>query len=194
MAASTTQASIRRPELVRQIGNMNTQRAPVTDAANSFSAQDLVTVTAGALVKIATAGVLLYGWVLDISHASTELPPQSFFGESHYVLDPHFAEFEINTGTVNGTNAGNVATFSAGSATENTGTGSGASAANPSLVTIGTAYGVLTPTAGTFTGVQFLDPANTATTLFTVVAKIDGVNDTDGNGRVRVRPIETKIQ
>lgn len=176
--ASVGQAPIKRAELVRQVVNMNTMRPPVGDAANAFKANDLVKLSSGALVALATDDVLLWGQVLDKSKASTDVPPDSFFGENHYALDPHGAEFEINIGHV-------------GSTTDVT---IGTSAKNPGDVTIGTSYGIWVPTTGTYAGIPFLDSTETTNTLFTVVGKVDGVLDSDANGRVRVAPIASKIQ
>lgn len=167
------------PELVRQFGNMFVQKPITPDAANTFAANRFVTVTAGALVLVATDGVLVYGITPDASKVSTDTVPNAFFGENHYVFSPLDAEFEINVGTLSGTALV---------------VGEASSATTPAAVTLGASYGIATPTTGTYAGYQVLDPTEVTATLFTVVGFVDGVASTDYNGRVRVKVIPSKIQ
>lgn len=171
------QAPILMPELVRQWGNMNVQKPIVGDSTNTFKARALLTITAGVLVLIATDGVLIYGQTPDKSHAATEIPPDAFFGENHYVFSPLDAEFEINVGALS-----------------STAIVVGPSAAKPGDVVIGGQYAIATPTTGDWAGYQFLDPTDTTNKLFQVVGKVDGVNDSDQNGRVRVKIVPVCIQ
>lgn len=171
------QAAILVPELVRTAGNMFIQKPVAPDSTNTFKAGALLTLTAGVLVLIASDGVLCYGQVPDISHAATEMPPQAMFGETHYVFSPLEGEFEINVGVVT---AGALVI--------------GVGAQTPANVTIGTVYGIATPTSGIYAGVQVLDPTEITATLFQVVSKVDNVLNDDYNGRVRVKIIPSKIQ
>lgn len=170
------------PNLVRQFGNMNVQRPPVSDGGNTFKANALVKLASGALALVATDDVVCYGQTPDKSHASTDTVPETLprgpgEGENHYVFSPLDAEFEINLGSLSGTA---IVT--------------GASAAKPADVVIGGVYGIATPTTGTWAGFQFLDPTETTATLFQVVGFVDGVLSDDQNGRVRVKIIPSKIQ
>lgn len=172
-------AKIFMPDLTRQLGNMNVQKPPVSDGANSFLAYALVYITAGALAVVPTAGVLCYGQTPDKSHTATEGQPDAPFGQNHYPFDPRLAEFEINIGHADGTD---VHVGAAGSAKQR------------SDVSIGTKYGILTPTTGTYAGVNFLDPTNTTDDFFEVVGFVDGTAATDYNPRVRAKLIEAVIQ
>lgn len=171
------QAPILAPYLARQFGNMNVQRPPMPDGSNTFLAGSLLYLSAGVLTLIATGGVLCYGQTPDKSHLATDTVPTVLFGENHYCFSPLDAEFEINVGALS-TNALVI----------------GNSAQTPANVVIGTQYGIATATAGAYAGLQFLDPTNTSNLLFEVVAKVDGVLDTDQNGRVRVKIVPATIQ
>lgn len=175
------------PELVRQFGNMNVQKPPVTDGGNTFLAKALVYITAGALAAIPTDGVLCYGQTPDKSHTATELPPEILprpigEGELHYPLSLLDAEFEIN-----------LAALSANAPVM------GATAQTLAAVAIGGVYGIATATSGPYAGFQFLDPTEVTATLFQVVAipaNPDGTPQAtdDYNPRVRVKIIPAKIQ
>lgn len=171
------QAPILQPELVRISGNMFQQKPVAPDSTNTFKAGTLVYLVAGVLTLIPSDGVLIYGQTPDISHGSTEIPPQALFGENHYVFSPLDGEIEINVGVV-----------SAGALVI------GSSAAKPSDVTIGTQYGIALATSGTYAGIQFLDPTEVTALLFQVTSMVDGVLSDDYNGRVRVKIIPSKIQ
>lgn len=175
------------PDLVKQFGNMNVMKPPVSDGSNTFLAKALVYITAGALAAIPTDGVLCYGQTPDKSHTSTELPPEILprpvgEGELHYPFSPLDAEFEIS-----------VAALSSNAPV------TGASAKTLADVTVGTAYGIATATSGAYAGFQFLDPTETSATLFIVTSIPKGPNGqdqatTDYNPRVRVKIIPAKIQ
>lgn len=171
------QAAIAMPELVRQSGNMFTQRPVATDSTNTFKAGALVYLVAGILTLVPTAGVLVYGQTPDISHAATDIPPVAFFGENHYVFSPLDAEFEINVGAL----AANALVI-------------GAAAQTPATAVLGTSYGIATATAGAYAGFQFLDTTNTTNLIFQVTGVPDGVLTDDQNGRVRVKVLTPKIQ
>lgn len=177
MAASVGQAVIKRAEITRTLGNMFVQKGPVTDAANTLVGGDLVKIAAGALVRIATNEVLLFGQVLDKSHASTDIPPEAFFGENHYVIDPRDCILEINIGAANGADVQ-----------------TGTTGKNVTDLVLGTSYEVYVPTTGTYTGYPFLDPTASVVPLFIWVGRVDGQQDTDANTRVLVKPVPTTIQ
>lgn len=172
-------AAILMPDLVRQFGNMFVQKAVAPDSTNTFKAGALVTLTAGALVLVATDGVLCYGITPDKSHAATDGVPEAMFGENHYVFSPLDAEIEINIGHLSGT------AIVAGAAN---------SAKTPADVVLGGEYAIATPTTGTWAGFQFLDPTDTTNKMFRVVGFVDGVLTDDANGRVRVKLIPSTIQ
>lgn len=176
------QAPIKMPDLVRTPQNLFVQKPVVGDASNTFKANSLVTITTGALVLVATAGVLIYGITPDKSHTATETVPETLpralgSGEDHYVFSLLDGEIEINVGSLS-TNALVI----------------GSSAAKPGDVTIGTRYGIATATSGAYSGMQFLDPTNTSNLLFQVTGFVDGVTSTDYNGRVRAKIVPVTIQ
>lgn len=168
------------PEFVSVEGNNFIQRQVQTNSTNSFAARTLVYLYSGALKAVGTAGVLIYGQTPDISHASTEYPPQAFFGQNHYVFDPKSVTCEINIGSV--ANTTDVTQGQAGSAPQ------------PSSLTIGSSYGIYVPSTGTYAGVQFLDPTNTSNLLFEYLGLPDSTQPTDYNGRVRVKFVSGTIQ
>lgn len=172
------------PELTRTSGNMFVQKGPVLDSTNSFKANALVTMTAGVLVLVATAGVLVYGQTPDVQHTAAEAltPPAALFGENHYVFDLSGGVVTINVGAL-----------SSGALV----TGADLPGLTPKTianVTLGSSYGIATATSGAYTGFQVLDPTNTANLLFTVVGFRDDVLTTDYNGRVLVKIVPATIQ
>jgi hypothetical protein len=175
-------AAILKPDLVRTPGNMFIQKPAVYDSTNTFAARSLVKLVAGvtpSVIACASDEVLVYGITPDNSKTATQIPPDSMFGENHYVFDIAGGEIEINVGHLSGTALVQ---------------GAANSAKTPADVAIGTAYGIAVPTTGVYAGIEVLDPTETTATLFTVVGRIDNVAQTDANGRVRVRPIAAKIQ
>jgi len=167
------------PDLVRTPGNMFIQKPILGDAANTFTMRSLVRITAGALALCASDEVLVYGITPDGSKTAAQTPPESMFGENHYVFDIKDGEIEINVGHLSGTALV---------------VGAASAAKTPADVVIGVAYGIAVPTTGLYAGFQVLDPTEVTATLFVVVGKIDDVADADANGRVRVKPIAAKIQ
>lgn len=178
-------AKIRRPVLVQQYGNMNTQRPPVGDGANAFKASDLVQISAGALQLVpnttATASTqLVWGQTPDDSKLATDIPPQAFFGENHYCFDLTDGIIEMNITNASG---------GVGDATTNNG------AAGPQLsaVVIGASYGIRTDAANNV-GVQMVDVSNTTNTLVQVVGIAPNQSLADFNGRVLVKIPKAKLQ
>lgn len=180
------QIPLKMPELVRQVGNLMTQRPVAPDSTNTFKANALVVLTAGVLTLVATGEVLVYGAVPDKSNAAGLILPDAFFGENHWVFSPVECEFEIN-----------VAALSANEPVI------GASAKTLADVVLGAKYGIATATAGIYAGMQFLDPTNTTNLLFQVTA-LPGLTDPtylpsfgvagDYNPRVRVKLVPSTIQ
>lgn len=172
---------VAQPKLVKQDGNMNTQRPKFDEAASQvWLPSTLVTLTSGALVRVATAGVLLYGLSPDGSHAATDKPPVAFNAQTHWPFnlnDNAILEISITTG-------GTV--------------GSTATGAVPSAMTLGASYGLYTETAGGANlapiGQQMLNISDTTNTLFTYVGLPDTTLATDINARVLVTPIKSKLQ
>lgn len=178
-------AKIRRPYLIQQYGNMNTQRQPVPDGSNAFTAGDLVQVSSGNLQVVpatsATATTqLVWGQTPDNSHLATDIPPAVFFGENHYCFDLTDAIIEMNI--TNGS-AG------VGDATTNNG------AAGPQLsaLVIGASYGIRLD-AVNYVGVQMVDTAATTNTLVTCVGIAPNQSLADYNGRGLFKIPKAKIQ
>lgn len=168
------------PRLVRQSGNMEIQKPPVSNGGNSFLAGSFVVISSSILAAVATAGVLCYGWVPDVSHLSTDQPPVTFYGQNHYPFNPSpGAEFELNVGTLS-SNALVV--------------GQANSAVQQSAAVIGTSYGIARATSGTYSGYQVLDTSNTTNLIFTVLGYPDNTLSTDYNGLVRVKLVAATIQ
>ena len=158
--------------------NMSTQKGPITDGGNSFTASSLVVVTAAALVLVATAGTAIYGLSPDSSHLSTDVPPTALFGQNHYPFDLKGRTLILNAtdGTV-----GHIGTANDGSYT--------------SLgLAVGQQFGILTPTTGAYAGYQLLDTSNTTQKLFTVVGIHPQSATTDINPRVLVKVLDSAIQ
>jgi hypothetical protein len=179
------QAPILQPYLVRQFGNMNVSRPPVSNANNAFPASVFVQLDGSQNLQIVPSSYgqleLIYGWTPDKSHLSTDIPPVTLFGQNHYPFSPLDAEFEINTGTLTSTGTGDLVL---------------GSAASPGLVVLGGKYGISTATTSVTTpyaNYQVLDPTITSYPVFEVVGFVDGVASTDWNGRVRVKVIPAQI-
>lgn len=178
-------AKIRRPVLVQQNGNLNTQRPPVGDGSNAFVAADLVQLISGALQLVpnttsTAATQLVWGQTPDSSHLSTDIPPTAFFGENHYCFDLTDGIIEMNITNSSG---------GVGDATTNNG------AAGPQLsaVTIGASYGIRTD-ATSYVGVQMVDVINTTNVLVQVVGIAPNQSLADYNGRVLVKIPKAKLQ
>lgn len=172
-----TQAQITMPSPFRNSENMAKQRSKQSDGGNTFIAGAFVKLATGVLATLATGDVVIYGQTPDKSHLSTDRPPDALYGENHWPFDLAGVQFDINVGHANGTDV----TI-------------GASAKTPADVTLGSQYGILVPTTGVYAGVPFLDPTNTSTKLFRVISKVDGVAETDQNGKVRAQLIGSVIQ
>lgn len=179
-------AKIRRPLLLQQQGNMNVQRAPIADGANTFVAGDLVQINASGQLQLvpntsATALTkLVWGQTPDSSKLATDIPPVAFFGENHYCFDPTDAIFEMNiTNTAGGV----------GDATTNNG------AAGPQLsaVLIGASYAIKTDCTN-YVGVQMVNISDVTNTVVTVVGLAPNQTTADYNGRVLVKIPKSQIQ
>ena len=174
-----TQTPIFMPVIYQEgANNMTTQKGPITDGSNSFTASSLVVVTSAALVLVATAGTAIYGLSPDGSHLSTDVPPTALFGEDHYPFDLRGRTLVMNAtdGTV-----GHIGTSSDGSYTSLS-------------LAVGQQFGILTPTTGAYTGYQLIDTSNTTQKLFTVVGLHPSSATTDINPRVLVKVIDAALQ
>lgn len=169
---------IKTPQLVRQNGNLNIQKAGVSNSTNTFLAGSFVQLSSGVLQAVPTSSAtastkLVHGWVGEASTSATDIPPVAFFGAKHYPFDVTNVEFEINI-TDGSTNVG-------------------ASGPTQSAVTVGSSYGMVRPTSGDYTGVQMLNSAETTNVVFVVTSLGDGAS-TDTNPRVRVKILPAAIQ
>lgn len=172
---------VQMPYLQRQVGNLNTQKSPVSNGSNTFLAGSFVQVNASGEIQATPTSsstaltTKVYGWVGEKSTASTDIPPVAFFGAKHYPFDPTGATFEISV--------------TDGSANVATGT---PSITGLSLV-VGGSYGLIRPTTGDYTGYQFLNGADTTNPVVQIVSLGDNAA-TDLNPRVRVKVLATSIQ
>lgn len=172
------QTAILMPNLLKVLGNMFTQRTIQADSTNTFKANTLVKLSSGVLALVASTDVLVYGITPDASKDGTEKLPYSLpVGENHYPFSVVDGELEINIGHLSGTA---IVT--------------GASAKTLADITVGSKYGIATPTTGTYAGYQFLDPTNTSNLLFEITGIPDGQQTTDYNPRVRVKFVSGTIQ
>lgn len=178
-------ASIKRPVLLQQTGNMNLQRPPVGDGSNAFKAGDLVQIVSGVLQLVPnTSGTastkLVWGQTPDASHLSTDIPPVAFFGENHYCFDISEGIIEMNITNTSGGVGDSV-------------TNNGAAGPQLSAVTIGASYAIKTDCTN-FVGVQMLNISDTTNTVVTVIALSPNQSLTDYNGRVLVKVPKAQIQ
>lgn len=148
------------------------------DSSNSFIAHSFVVLTSGALVAVASAGVLSCGLSLDASKSSTAIdPPNAMNGDRHFPVSLKGQRFAI----------------SVTDATGNFGEADGAPIM--SEVTVGEKYGILKLSDGT----HCLNVDNTTNDFFVVVEKpsrYNGVTQTSAtfNPVVIVEVIAAAIQ
>lgn len=167
--------TVKAPYLLKQVGNLNTQKAPLSDGGNTFIAGSFVQVNSSNQLQAVptSSGTALttqvYGWSGDANVASGSIPPAAFFGQNHYPFDVRGATFEINVsvkaGTIGGGNTTNA------------------------NVTVGTAYGIVKLSSG----IQCLSQDETTNTVLEVVG-LGSNASTDYNARVQVRVLDTSIQ
>lgn len=164
---------------------MHVQKPPVSDGSNSFTAGDLVQVSAGLLQVVpATSGTastkLVWGQTPDSSKLSTDIPPVSFFGENHYCFDLSDAIIEMN---ITNTAAG------VGDATTNNG------AAGPQLsaLVIGASYGIRLD-AVNYVGIQMVNVNETTNTLVQCVGIAPNQSLSDYNGRALFKIPKAQLQ
>lgn len=130
------------------------------DASNSFNKNTFVVLTTGALVAVASAGVLACGLTPDASKSSDAInPPDSFFGDRHYPFALRNQRFYVSVTNT----AGNV--------------GQANGAPQMSAVTIGESYGIIKLSNGN----HALNVQNTTNDFFVVIEKpeyvvIAGIN------------------
>lgn len=167
------QIPISQPFLTRRRDNLHIQKGPIADdGSTAFFAHSFVKLASGLIVPVLSAGVACYGWCADKNHAITDKPPEALYGNRHWVFNPREAQFEINV-----SNGGTV----------------GAGGGTLANVAIGTQYGIIRPTSGTYAGYQMLDYANTTNLFFTVVGFLDNQATTDLNPRVLVELVPAAI-
>ena len=173
---------VKNPTLVEQVGNMNVQREKLSEAASqTWLNNTLVVNTSGALVRVATTGILIYGLSPDGSHLSTDKPPVAFNGQTHWPFDLTNAELEVSITTTGGP------------------VGSTATGAIPSAMTIGADYGIYTETTGganlALIGTQMLNLSDTTNKVFRYLGLAnDSGLTSDINARVRVKILSTVLQ
>jgi hypothetical protein len=168
------------PSLIQERGtNMDVQRSPIpADSGQAFKIGALVKNVSGEAVVCVTAETLVWGQTPTDAFADGTRPPTSLYNNLVYAFDLQNAVLEINTGKANGTDVtlGTSTTNSAGACT------------------IGTSYGILVPTTGTYAGVPFLDPTNTTNDVFTVTGYIAGQDNDDYNSRLYAKLVAAAIQ
>ena len=127
------------------------------NGANTFPAKSIVVYTGGYLAAIATQAVLACGISPDASHAAGVVSvPDALKADRHWPFDLTGAQLLINIAHPNGTDIY---------------VGAAQSAKQLSDATIGTSYGVVVPTTGTYAGIPCLDVTNTTQLLFKVIDK-----------------------
>lgn len=156
-------APINKPTLVQSGKTWPATRAEVTDASNSFVAQQFVKLSSGALAECASEDTVVYGLVLDDSHTATAEPYTAPFGQLHSPLDVQEGEFLVNITDTSGA-------VGSGSTTQ-------------ADVTVGTAYGLLLG-SGDYDGIAFLNKDDTTNDFFKVERLWPDDATTDFNGRV----------
>lgn len=122
----------------------------IPDAANVFNRHSFVVLTAGALIAVASAGILTCGLCLDASKATALVdPPDQFFGDRHFPVNPKNQRFAVSCTKADG------------------GIGQANSAPQMSDITLGESYGILRLANGN----HVLNQANTTNDFFIVVEK-----------------------
>ncbi len=172
---------VKNPTLRAPSQNMAVQKPVLAEAAfQTWLLNELVKVSSGALVRVATGDVLCYGLSPDGSHAATDQPPVAFNGQNHWPYDVSGAILEINITTTGGP------------------VGATATGAVTSALTVGEKYGIYTETTGGANlapiGTQMLNLSDTTNDFFQYLGPVDGTLTTDINARVQVRLLPAVLQ
>lgn len=118
------------------------------DAGNTFNAHTFVVLTTGALVAVASAGVLACGLCLDASKAADVVnPPYDMFGDRHFPVALQAQRFAVSVTDASGH------------------VGEANGAPQLSELVIGTSYGIIKLSNGN----HALNVDNTTQLFFTVV-------------------------
>lgn len=170
------------------------QKDKVLEAASQSFLAGALLYTSGTgastvIQRCASDAVLVYGMAARNAFTATSgaltLPPLSLDGAFHYPFDLRDRIIEINAAgsSASGANIGttNGVTWAGG--------GTGGVALAP-----GQQYGIITPTSGTYSGMQFLDVTETTAKLFEIVGLAPNQATTDNNPRLWVRIISTCFQ
>jgi len=175
-------APIAYPRLYQTQGPWVQQTGSQPDASNTFVAGQFVKMASGALAPYVADDTGIYGLSLDPSHAPTDEPYASPFGENHNPVALRGNRFVMN--------------ITDGSGTVGSGT------TTQAAVTIGAFYSgtYLASPYGTVLGVDASDTGTASKNIFKVVALYNSTLATDGdavgdfNGRVLVEILGTAIQ
>lgn len=162
---------VRMPFMERRLDNLHIQKGPMPGGATAFPARSFVKLVGGLLVPCATGNVVCFGQAPGPSHAATDLPPVSLYGNMHWVFNPRHAQFIVNITD----GSGNI--------------GQAAGAPQLSSVVVGTAYGLYTNGSG----LQMLNIADTTNKFFRVVAIYPGQALADYNGLVLVEVVAEEL-
>lgn len=98
-----TAAPLARPQLYQTANPVVFQRAAVSDGSNSFAYGQFVKLAAGALAKYVADDTIIYGLTPDASHASTDEPYQTPWGENHNPISLSGQTFLMNITDASGT-------------------------------------------------------------------------------------------
>lgn len=181
------QAPLSRPVLWQSPGTPFATTLPaITDAANTFTANQFVKISSGALAAYVADDTAIYGLTTDDSHTATSEPYTAPYGQFHNPIALRGQTFLMNITD----GSGNV--------------GSGSTTLND--VSIGTLYSARY-LGSIDTGCVAIDASDSGTAtknIFKVVAKFqssltggvfpDGDATDDYNGRVMVEVIDAGIQ
>lgn len=163
------------PQIFSRAGNLIETKEKLGNGSNTFLAGSFVKIASGVLAALATGDSAPYGYALNPSVPAGAQRP------NYYWLTPYVysllgdLEFVINVSD----------------ASSHVGQANGAP--QLSAAVLGSKYGIVSPTSGTYNGYQFLNTADTTNTLFIVTGVAPGALATDYNGLAKVRIDPSKI-
>ncbi len=98
------------PYKSRSANNIIQTLQALGDGSNTIAKQQFVLNTSGVWVKYASAGIIVAGLLPDASHAATEEPFNTLYGENHNPIDPRSCLFLMNLTDNSGTEGSGTTT------------------------------------------------------------------------------------